>query len=43
MKPTGAHTAAGSHKVSAAVAAAARTGTVLATTSGKADCCMFLA
>ena len=43
MKPTGAHSAAGSHKVSATVAAAARTGAVLATTSGKADCCMFLA
>ncbi len=41
MKPTGAHNVANSSKVSTAVCAAARTGSVLNTTSGKADCCMF--
>lgn len=41
MKPTGKHNVAGSHKVSATVCAAARSGAVLAKTSGKSDCCMF--
>ena len=41
MKPTGAHDAPNSSKVSTAVCTAARTGAALSKTSGKADCCMF--
>lgn len=43
MKETGAFNVPNSSAVSAAVCAAARTGAVLSGTSGKDDCCMFLA
>lgn len=41
MKPTGAHDAANSPKVSLPVCADARTGAALSKTSGSKDCCMF--